>query len=181
MGVVGEEGGSDLVSCPSRWSLYRSLALCLDHLSSFQQRDGYSNVLGMVRTLEIVLCFLDISMVTIDFSFVKISTRSMSKSLKSQNNEDTSRLLFVAKSTTQPKQFGVPSHHPWHDTTNNIKIFEITLFWKIIIGAIKGPRPEISKKIFQIFFNGRKKNLYFLRRLAATSIHFSWESHWRNT
>jgi len=41
------------------------LALCLDHLSSFQQRDGYSNVLGMVRTLEIVLCFLDILMVTI--------------------------------------------------------------------------------------------------------------------
>ena len=99
------------------------LAICLDHLSSFQQRDGYSNVLAMVRTLEIVLCFLDISMVTIDFSFVKISTRSMSKSLKSQNSEDTSRLLFVAKSTTQPTQPGVPSQSPlWNFGTYAINV-----------------------------------------------------------
>ena len=40
------------------------------------------------------------------FSLVKISTRSMSKYLKSQNSEDTSRLLFVAKSTIQPRQLG---------------------------------------------------------------------------
>ena len=35
-----------LVNFPStRWSLYLSLAFCADHLASFQQRDGYSNVL----------------------------------------------------------------------------------------------------------------------------------------
>ena len=35
-----------LVNFPStRWSLYLSLAFCVDHLASFQQRDGYSNVL----------------------------------------------------------------------------------------------------------------------------------------
>ena len=35
-----------LVNCQStRWSLYLSLAFCADHLASFQQRDGYSNVL----------------------------------------------------------------------------------------------------------------------------------------
>ena len=35
-----------LVNCPStRWSLYLSLAFCVANLASFQQRDGYSNVL----------------------------------------------------------------------------------------------------------------------------------------
>ena len=36
-----------LVICPSRRYLYLSLALCVDHLvsTSFQQRDGYNNVI----------------------------------------------------------------------------------------------------------------------------------------
>ena len=36
-----------LVICPSRRYLYLSLSLCVDHLvsTSFQQRDGYNNVI----------------------------------------------------------------------------------------------------------------------------------------
>ena len=50
------------------------------------------------------------------FSLVRISTRSMSKSLKSQNSEDTSRLIFVRNWMTQPRQLGVPSQSPlWNN------------------------------------------------------------------
>ena len=50
-----------------------------------------------------------------DYMFLnlaRISIRSISKSLKSQNSEDTSYLLYVAKSTTQPRQLGLPSQSP---------------------------------------------------------------------
>ena len=39
-----------LVSCPTRWSLYCSLALCIDHLVLTERR-GYSNVLGVVKPM----------------------------------------------------------------------------------------------------------------------------------
>ena len=50
-------------------------------------------------------------MVLQSYSLVKISIKSMPKSLKSQNSED-SRLIFVRNWMTQPRQLLIPSQSP---------------------------------------------------------------------